>query len=133
MANVVVSEIKITGENKILNDLAQFVKSEDYDFDLEKITDDPSTQYSEDEKPHINFTDDVYSFDVETEWIAPYDELKILSKRFPTLRIELVVKAYDDGIWQKVIYENGEDVEFIEEEMRYADEDEGGYVINGLD
>jgi hypothetical protein len=123
MANLVVSEITITGPKDELEKVAEFLKSDEFDFDLRKISENPSTSFYDGEEPSVTITEERYKVNTATRWIAPIDEMEGLSKIFPDLTIEMEIKHYDENLIEYFTYKNGETLAFSEEPL-FDDEDE---------
>jgi hypothetical protein len=133
MANLAVSDITITGPKDELKKVAEFLKSDEFEFDLRKITKTPSTSFYDGEEPSVTLTEERYEVNTATRWIAPIDEMKELSRKFPELTIEMEIKHYDEDIMEFFTYKNGETIYERQAEMRYDEENQEYYEVEGED
>ena len=122
MSSCVVTDINITGDQESLKKLSLMVKSEDYDFDLTKISNSPSTDFYDDDEPMVSFDENKLNINIATRWIAPLEEVETLSKQFPELTFELEIKHYDEGLLETAIYRGGEQISFQSEELILDDD-----------
>lgn len=123
MANIVDNMVTIIGDLDTLSKLSKFVESEDYDFDLRKISKYPSTRIIDNE-PRVEFSEEVYFVNFQSAWQAPLEDLKLLSKLFPEITINLEYDYFDGGIKGFAKFFNGEQLEFREEEFDFFEDED---------
>ena len=122
MSNLAVSNITITGPKNELKKVAEFLKSDEFDFDLRKISETPSTSFHGGDEPMVSLTEERYKVNTAAKWVAPIEEMEKLSKIFPELTIEMEITHYDEGLIEYFTYKKGESAFNQQEELRYDEE-----------